>query len=225
MYVTLIRTVILFVSIMLAVRVMGRRTIGEMQAGELVTTLLISDLAAVPMQEIGIPLLSGIVPIFTLVIIEISMSCLMLRFMPLSRLINGRPKVVVSGGVPDRAALRQLRMTNEDLFEALRKEGVFDISTVRFAIVETDGQLSVLLRSADSPASAKDAGLSVPPEQVRTLVISDGSVCSQALSLIGWDEARLNELLRQRGEQARDIYMMTACADGDANIIRKDAGQ
>ncbi len=223
MYAVLIRTIILFVSISLAVRLMGRRTVGELQTSELVTTLLLSDLAAVPMQEIGIPLLSGILPITVLVVLEITTSCLTVRFGVINRFLNGRPMVVVSDGKPDRQVLRRLRMTNEDLFESLRKKDVFDIEDVRYAIVETDGQLSVLLRSSAQPPAAQDAGISVPPESIRVLVVSDGEICPDSLRLIGWNRQKLDSTLERRGLRTEDVFMMTARADGQETVIlRRD---
>lgn len=222
MYAVLIRTIILFVSISLAVRLMGRRTVGELQTSELVTTLLLSDLAAVPMQEIGIPLLGGILPIAVLVVMEITLSCLTVRFGRFNRAVNGRPMVVVCDGVPDRQVLRKLRMTNEDLFESLRKKDVFDIEDVRYAIVETDGQLSVLHRSCSQPPTAQDAGISVPPESVRVLAVSDGEICPDSLRLIGWNRQKLTSALERRGLRVEDVFIMTARADGQEKIILRE---
>ena len=222
MFSVLIRTIILFVSISLAVRLMGRRTVGELQTSELVTTLLLSDLAAVPMQEIGIPLLAGIIPIGVLVVMEITFSCLTVRFGRINRILNGRPIVVVSDGRPDRMALRSLRMTNEDLFESLRKKDVFDIADVRLAIVETDGQLSVLLRSEAQPPTARDSGNAVPPESLRVLAVSDGEICPDSLRLIGWDGRRLAETLQRHGVGMEQVFLMTARADGCETIITRE---
>ena len=225
MYAVLIRTIILFVSISAAVRLMGRRTVGELQTSELVTTLLLSDLAAVPMQEIGIPLLGGIIPIAALVVMEITSSFLTVRFGVINRFLNGRPMVVVCDGVPDRQVLRRLRMTNEDLFESLRKKDVFDIEDVRYAIVETDGQLSVLLRSRAQPPTAQDAGVSVPPESVRVLAVSDGELCPDSLRLIGWNRQKLDSTLERRGLRMEDVFIMTARADGQETIILREDSQ
>ncbi len=201
---------------------MGRRTVGELQTSELVTTLLLSDLAAVPMQEIGVPLLSGLIPIAVLVVIEITVSCLSVRYGRFNRMLNGRPMVVVSDGVPDRQVLRRLRMTNEDLFESLRKKDVFDIEDVRYAIIETDGQMSVLLRSQAQPPAARDTGASVPPESVRVMIVSDGEICPDSLRLIGWNEKKLNNELTSRGLTVSDVFIMTARQDGKAAVILRE---
>jgi len=224
-YAVLIRTTILFISISLAVRLMGRRTVGELQTSELVTTLLLSDLAAVPMQEIGVPLLAGILPIAVLVIMEITISWLTVRFGWFNRTVNGRPMVVVSDGKPDRQVLRRLRMTNEDLFESLRKKDVFDIEDVRYAIVETDGQLSVLLNSAAQPPAARDSGLSVPPESVRVLAVSDGEICPDSLRLIGWDRQKLLRELERRGLRQEEVFIATARPDGHMSVMLREEGK
>ncbi len=225
MYSVLIRTIILFAAIAVAVRLMGRRTVGELQTSELVTTLLLSDLAAVPMQEIGVPLLNGIIPIVTLVVIEITLSCLSVRFGRLNRMLNGRPMVVISDGKPDRQVLRRLRMTNEDLFESLRKKDVFDIEDVRYAIIETDGQMSVLMRSESQPPAARDTEQPVPPESIRVMVVSDGEICPDSMRLIGWDEEKLERELSRRGLTVSDVFIMTAREDGEAQVMLREEGK
>lgn len=223
MFVVLIRTAALYLAVMLAIRIMGKRTIGELQASELVTTLLISDIAAVPMQEVGIPLLSGVMPIAMLVIIEICVSCLLMKFGWLAKLVNGSPVIVVNDGKPVRDALKKLRMTNEDLFEALRKEGVFDLDTVRFAIIETDGKLSVLQKSESQPASAREAGVKVAGESVCALVISDGELDRQSLELAGWNEDRLDKAIDRLGAKRKDIELLAVRNDeGGEIVILKD---
>ena len=130
--------------------------------------------------------------------------------------------VVVSDGKPDRNVLRRLRMTNEDLFESLRKKDVFDIEDVRYAIIETDGQMSVLLRSASQPPAARDSGESVPPEHIRVMVVSDGEICPDSLRLIGWNEDRLQSELRRRKLTVSDVFIMTAREDGRAQIVLRE---
>ena len=151
MFVSLIRTVILYAVVIFAVRVMGKRQIKEMQASEIVVTLMISNIAAMPMQEVGISLFTGVVPILTLVVTEMVMSFIMLKCRPFRRLISGMPVVVIEKGQINQAAMKSLRLSNEDLFEELRKKDIFDLSTVAYAIVETDGVLSVLLKSGELP--------------------------------------------------------------------------
>ena len=217
-----IRTLILYILVVLAVRMMGRRTIGELQASELVVTLMISDLASVPMQEIGIPLLTGALPIAVLVIMEIALSSLMLHSPRLSRLMCGSPVVVIAGGEIRQKALRSLRMTNSDLFESLRKQSVFDIAAVSCAVVETDGSLSVLLRAEAQPPTAADAGVEVPKERINALLVSDGSIERNSLTPAVWSEERIEKALKKEKTPVEDVFVMTGAEDGSYRIIRRD---
>jgi len=222
MFVLVFRTLVLITVVTVAVRLMGKRTIGEMQASELVVTLLISDLAAVPMQEIGAPLLSGIVPIAVLVSVEIIMSAVLLRSAKLWRIVNGAPVVVIKDGKIEQKALRDLRMTNEDLFEGLRKNGIFKISSVKYALVETDGQMSVLQYSSQMPLSAKDAGKSVDENDMEFLVVSDGDMDRKSIELAYLDETAVKKAVMSRGMELKDVFIMTAAPNGKIQIIKRD---
>ena len=147
----------------LGVRLMGKRQIGDMQPNELVITLLISELAAIPLQDTGQPLLFGITAIFMLVVLEISMSVLAMKSKTFRRLTSGKSVVVIKNGEVDQAAMKSVRMTVLDLVELLRGQNVFDISTVAFAVLEVNGDLSVLLKSPEQTATAKDLGLKPKP--------------------------------------------------------------
>lgn len=222
MLILVVRTLILILVVTVAVRLMGKRTIGEMQASELVVTLLISDLAAVPMQEIGVPLLSGLVPIAVLVSVEIIISALLLRNARLWRVVNGSPVVVVKNGKIEQKALRELRMTNEDLFEGLRKNGIFKISSVKYAIVETDGQMSVLqFASASAPDSQSDS-TELSGQDVEFLVVSDGDIDRKSMLLAGLDEKQIRDAAVNSGAKLEDIFIMTALVDGTTRIIRRE---
>lgn len=134
MIITAIRTVIIYIFIIAAIRIMGKRQLGELQPAELVVTLLISDLAAVPMQESGMPLLDGVIPILVLVAMELLFSGLMLKVPFFYRLISGRPMVVIDNGKLDQQALKRMRVTIGDLVESLREQNVFDIEQIQYAI-------------------------------------------------------------------------------------------
>lgn len=222
MLILVVRTLILILVVTVAVRLMGKRTIGEMQASELVVTLLISDLAAVPMQEIGVPLLSGLVPIAVLVSVEIIISALLLRNARLWRVVNGSPVVVVKNGKIEQKALRELRMTNEDLFEGLRKNGIFKISSVKYAIVETDGQMSVLQFSSASAPDSQSDSTELSGQDVEFLVVSDGDIDRKSMLLAGLDEKQIRDAAVNSGAKLEDIFIMTASVDGTTRIIRRE---
>lgn len=198
------RTVILYCCIIVAVRLMGKRQVGEMQPGELVTTILVSAVASVPMQDMDIPLGHGLVPVFTLIAAEILLSALTLKWVPLRRLLSGQPVEVIRDGTVNRAALRRLRMSLDDLMEDLRLEGVFDLRKVAFAQVETNGRLSVL---------ETDGG----PGPFY-LLVADGRPDLQALARLGKSADWLEKVLRAYG--ARDCgQVFLFCADRAGNMI------
>ena len=223
MTILIIRTLILIFIVMVSVRLMGKRTIGELQASELVVTLLISDIAAVPMQETGISLFAGIIPIAVLVSTEIIISSLLLKNQKLCRLVNGSPVIVIRNGKVDQGALRKLRMTNEDLFENLRKNGIFRISTVKYAIVETDGVLSVLQYSSEMPVSNANAGVSAEEDNSEFLVVSDGNLNKCSMELAQISEKTVRKAAKAKKMKLEEVFIMTATAKGEINIIKREA--
>lgn len=223
MTILIIRTLILVAVVMVSVRLMGKRTIGELQASELVVTLLISDIAAVPMQETGTSLFAGIIPISVLVSTEIIISSLLLKNQKLCRLVNGSPVIVIKNGAVDQDALRKLRMTNEDLFENLRKNGVFKISTVKYAIVETDGVLSVLQYASEMPVTNSGAGISAEENDSEFLVVSDGNINKCAMKLAKINEHKIRNAVKSKKMALKEVFIMTATPKGEINIIKRDA--
>ena len=221
MFVSFIRTVILYAIVIFAVRVMGKRQIKEMQASEIVVTLMISNIAAMPMQEVGISIFTGIVPILTLVVTEITMSYIMLKYRPFRKLISGMPVVVIEKGEVNQAAMRSLRLSNEDLFEELRKKDIFDPGTVEYAIFETDGVMSVLLKSGELPLTAAQAGKDDGKDSLNTLIISDGEIQKEAAKLTGWTPEKIKKTLRNQKVVLSDVFIMYGDNDGQFKLIRK----
>lgn len=204
MLIPFFRTLILYLSVIAAMRLMGKRQVGEMQPAELVITILVSAVASVPMQDTDIPLSHGLVPVFTLIAAEVLVSALSLRWVPLRRLLEGRPVPVVRQGKVDQRALRDLRLSLDDLLEDLRLAGVFDLRQVEFAQMETNGKLSVL-----------EKGGSAGPFYV---VIADGIFDVGALSQLGRSRAWAESLIRANGAKGeRDVFLF--CADRAGNVI------
>lgn len=140
----LIRSIILYILVIFSVRLMGKRQLGELQPSEFVITILVSNIATLPLEDSDIPLIMGITPILALVCFEVLMSWITLHFPAVRKIVSGRPKIVVRNGKPDDHALRELRLSMDDLNAALRSKDVFDIADVQYAIVETNGSISVL---------------------------------------------------------------------------------
>ena len=195
-----VRTILLYFIIMLGLRLMGKRQIGELEPTELVLTMLISDLAAVPMQDFGIPLLNGVVPIVTLLALSMLLSYGCMRSIRLRRLVCGSPTTLIKDGQLQQAAMRANRFTLDELIEALRSQGVTDLTTVKYAILETDGQLSVLLYPAEQPATPKQLGRAVKDDLfLPQVLINDGRVLDGGLAYRGLTRGWLTRELSSRG--------------------------
>ncbi len=147
------RTVIVYILIVIAVRIMGKRQISELQASELVVTLLISDLAAIPLQDNSQPLTSGLIPIMVLISLEVIVSVLMMKSNKIRRTICGKPILVVNNGEIQEKELHELRMSKADLMEALRQKDIFELKNIKFALVETNGLISVMQQNEMSNTS------------------------------------------------------------------------
>ena len=224
MIITAIRTVIIYIFIIAAIRIMGKRQLGELQPAEVVT-LLISDLAAVPMQESGMPLLDGVIPILVLVAMELLFSGLMLKVPFFYRLISGRPMVVIDNGKLDQQALKRMRVTIGDLVESLREQNVFDIEQIQYAIAETNGKISVLLKPEYRQPSCGDLNAVPPDTGVSMIVVDDGRVSEWALSLCGLDRQWLEKTLKSQHCRIEDVFLMMADRSKKYTLIRKEQFQ
>lgn len=222
MLIAALRTVIIYIMIMLALRLGGKRQLGELQPAELVVTLLISDLASVPMQDNGMPLLSGLIPIAVLVSLELILSAVMLKSHLLSKLVAGNPVVIIRAGKLEQKALRLLRMTVEDLMENLRQQQVFDIRDVQYAIAETNGKISICLMPDTKPVTVADLTLSVNDEGAPVPVVSDGKLVNWGLSMCGVSAEWVHEKLRRRNYTIKDVLLMTCDKQQKVCIIRKE---
>lgn len=207
MAVTLLRTLILYIVIMVAMRIMGKRQVGDMQPSDLVVSLLISEIAAMPIDNIDRPIVNGIIAVFLLVFLETALACISLKSGKLRRVVNGAPVIIINRGKVNRASLKRLRITTDELLETLRSQGFFDISTVQYAIIEPNGQLSVLEKSGGS--------LAVP-------VICDGKMQTHFMESVGISKHEVNSALKKRGISAEDVFIMTLDGDGKAFIIKED---
>lgn len=224
MAITAIRTVLIYILIIAAMRIMGKRQLGELQPVELVVTLLISDMAAVPMQESGIPLLSGVLPILILVALELLLSGLMLKSPFFSRLISGNPIVLVKEGELQQSALKKMRMTVDDFMEELRQQGVFNPEDVQYAIVEPNGKISLLMKAGKQNVTVEMAGLKPPSDAIDMVIISDGAISDWALSLCGLDKKWLQSTLKKREIRQEDVFVMTANKNRQYHIIPRQMG-
>ncbi len=222
MIISVIRTILLYIVIILAIRIMGKRQIGELQTSELVVTLLISDIAAIPMQNTEQSLLSGIVSILILIVCEIIISFLMLKRAGFRRIICGKPIVIISDGKINQSEMHQLRMSTEDLSEELRQQGIFNIEDVGFAIVETNGKLSVLKKPEKDIPTAEELGIKTNDKGLEVVVISDGEISKYSLKICGLNRDWLFDILKKENTELNDVFLMIANGQGEYKIIEKE---
>ncbi len=219
-----VRTVVLYFVLMLGIRALGKRQIGELEPIELVLTLLISDLASVPMQDFGIPLLNGVVPILTLLSISMLLSYFSMRSIRFHRLICGNPTTLIENGAIRESALRRNRFTLDELLDELRAQGVTDLATVKYAVLETNGRLSVLLYPREAPATPKQLGRGVKDDVwLPALLVNDGRVLESALRERGLDMAWLDRTLRAHGyRSAREVLLLSVDGAGRVLCVGKE---
>ncbi len=218
MLIPLIRTLILYFFIIFSMRFMGKRQVGEMQPAELVITILISAVASVPMQDIELPLVHGIIPIITLVSAEVIISSLSLKCPRLRTLISGRPITIIRDGNIDQLAMRSLRITLDDLMEDLRLKDVYDLRTVRLAQMETNGRLSVLVDAKYMPPTARDLSVKVSPSEPFFPIICDGKLVDRTYAQSEENRKWLNKTMRKNGVKDKNEVFLLAC-DRNNNVI------
>lgn len=220
MLIVFLRGVILYVLVIFSIRLMGKRQLGELQPSELVITILISNIATLPIEDINIPMTTGVIPILTLVCLDVLVSAMALRSRKLRRLISGSPKIIISNGEIDQFQLKKLRYTVDDLMESLRSQGVFDISEVQFAVVETTGKISVYQKPDSRPATQKDLKLHNKPQDPPRVVIDDGDI------IFGKDGSvvsRAEAILRGKELSPQEVFLMTCDDSGNVTIVKKEA--
>lgn len=221
MITTIIRTVILYIFVTFGIRIMGKRQIGDMQPNELVITLLISEIAAIPLQDTSQPILNGIMAIFMLVILEIVMSVLAMKNQYIRKIMSGKSIVVIKNGVIDQNAMKNVRMTVLDLIELLRGQNVFDISTVAFAVLEVNGNLSVLLKSSEQPATVGDLNITAEEKPLPLPIISDGKIIKDSLKALEIDINTIIKKLKMNNTTVKKVFLMTADRSGKYSIVKK----
>ncbi len=223
MVITFLRTVILYLLIVVGVRLLGKRQIGELEPSELVLALLIADLAAVPMQDLGIPLLAGIVPILTLLCLTTIFSILNLRSTAFRALLCGKPSILVQNGRIDQHELRRNRLTLDELTEELRLQGVTDLESVKYAVLETNGQLSVLLYAAQQPVTPQQLGRKTEEPGLPLPIIRDGAVVESNLQARGLSRQWLRQALAERSLAGpEEVFLLTVDELGRVYCARKE---
>ena len=219
----LIRTVILYILIIAGIRLMGKRQVGELEPSELVLSLIIADLASVPMQDFGIPLLTGVVPILTLLSLTMILSVLTMKSVRFRAVLCGRPSIIIRNGQMDQREMARNRLTVDELLEELRSKGYTDPSMVKYAILETNGQLSVLPYANQKPPTARQLKVAVEEGGLPLVVVSDGQVLSHNLRALGRDRAWLEKRLQERGCKSLEEVFLMLVDESDAIYLARRA--
>lgn len=223
MFIVFWRTTILFFLVIVVLRFMGKRQIGELQPSELVTTIMISNIAAIPIENIDTPLAAGVIPIAVLACYEVLSSALTLKSRKLRGLVVGKSRTIIHDGTIDQRELRNLRWSIDDLMEQLRGAGTFDIEEVAFAVAETNGNLSVYPKFSARPVVNEDLGLPTPGcDSPPAIVINDGQVVEVALRYLNLSPEWLEKVLREEGHAVRDIFLMSSDRTAKYKIVLKE---
>ena len=223
MVIAFLRTIILYLLIIAGVRLMGKRQVGELEPSELVLALSIADLAAVPMQDFGIPLLSGIIPILTLLCITMILSVLTMKSVKFRAIICGRPSIIVENGKIHQREMKKNRFTVDELTEELRMKGITDLSTVKYAILETNGMISVLPYANQLPVTAEQMNVTPDDVGLPIVIINDGRVLDHNLKTRGLDENWLKKRLEEHKiKSAKDVFLLTVDEQNRVYFAAKD---
>lgn len=222
MLISYFRTAFLYLVLILSIRMMGKRQIGQMEASEFVVTMLVANLASIPMQDAAIPLYSGLLPILVVLGMELTLSGLILRSVLIRRFFCGKPVVLIDNGKVLLENLRRTRVTLDELTGHLRQKDVLDIRTVQFAILETDGSLSVFPFPKERPASAKEAGIQVKKQYLPITVVEDGYVSKENLKKAGKDERWIEKILQQHQATRQETLLLMVDSSDHVIFLRKE---
>lgn len=219
-----IRTLVLYIVVVAVMRIMGKRQIGELQPFELVIAIMLSELAAVPMQDTGIPLIHGLIPILTLMFLEIFLSYITLKSRRIRKLVCGTASVLIQHGKIMEEELRRQRFNLDDLMEELRLSGYLNISDIEYAILENSGRLSIIPKSLRSPVTRKDLNLSQPEEELPVSLVLDGQLNYKNLNYLGKDRKwLLNKLKEYNINKIEDAFIAMLDSNGELYVQRRQS--
>ncbi|MCX7714182.1 MAG: DUF421 domain-containing protein [Clostridia bacterium] len=224
MIIIVVRTFILYIVVTAALRIMGKRQIGELQPSELVVAIMISDLAAVPMQTIDIPLLSGVIPVFTLVIAEIAMSFITMKSKTMRKFITGQPSIIIYNGHINEKEMEHLRFNINDLLEELRMNNYPNIADIEVAVLETNGQISIIPKAEARMVTIRDLNIkNAQKEGLPFMLISDGELNEKELRRSGKSREWLEgELKKKNAKSVEDVFIASLDINGSLFVQLKE---
>lgn len=218
----LIRTLIIYVSLIMIMRFMGKRQLGELEISDLVTTLLVSEIASLPLTNTDVPLSHAILPILVLTSLEVILSGAQIKIPLLKNLFSIRPAILVRHGVPDRAVMRSVRISSEELLSQLRQKDVTDPHEVEYAILEPNGQISVIKKAREQPPTLEQLDMNVPERGMMHMVICDGKINTRNLTLAGKDERWLEAYLLSKRIGIGDVFLLLVDDSGKTRLYSRE---
>ena len=223
MLMSVVRTFVLYAVVILCMRLMGKRQVGDLQPSELVVTMMIAELASIPMQDLDRPVINGVIAIFVLTFIEIVLSVITLKSPFFRKILEGKSAIIIKDGVIDQKMMKKLRVTIDDLLEGIRQEGVFSIDTVEFAIRETNGKLTVQKKAKEEPVTPKDLELDVDKKSLPTVIISDGKLIESVFDEFSVVKRKYAmEKKKKKHLEIKDVFLMTVNENKEFVIVRKE---
>ena len=223
MFLSFFRALLLYFLLLVVIRLMGKRQIGQMEPTEFVVTMLAANLAAIPMEELGVPLYTGVVPMLTVLGAELLLAKLSMRSIPIRRLLCGKPVILIENGHILQDNLRRTRVTLDELMGHLREKDVLDLTAVQYAILETNGNLSVFPYPAELPASARDAGIVPRKQYLPVTIIEDGVLLHENLEKSGKDQAWVRQILGEHRASLAGTWLLMVDKSGRVTWIGREA--
>lgn len=225
MLVSVFRCIILYVAVVVAVRIMGKRQIGELQPSELVVTILLSEFAALPLQDLNMPLIWGILPMFLMAALELLMSFFTLKSMRFRALCYGRPVVLIYQGLINQRELLRTRVSVEDIMEAMRNNGILAIEDIQMAVLETNGTLSIIPKPEAAAPIAKDLKIKVPKSGgIPSILIMDGHIVERTVRERNMNEEQVHNILKGYQMPIKDVFVLTIDDDGKTYMVKREHG-
>lgn len=225
MVVIFIRTLIVYTLLIISMRIMGKRQIGQLDVTDLVTTLILSEIASLPIENPDMPIINALIPIITLLTFEVTSSILLSKTPRLKNLFSSRPGFLIQNGRINQKELIKNRISPDELISELRKNGICDLSEVSFTIIEPDGKMTVIPKSQNRPLTASDLNIQIKKDTLSHVLISGGIINEHGLTITGKSREWITRELKKKKCSPREVFLMTVSTDGKVNIIMKETGR
>ncbi len=222
MVIIFIRTLIVYTLLILSMRIMGKRQIGQLDVTDLVTTLLLSELATLPIENPDMPIINVLIPIIILLTFEVTSSTILSKTPRLKNLFSARPGFLIQNGKLDQKELTKNRISPDELISELRQSGICDLSEVAYAIIEPDGKMTVIPKSENRPLTASDLNIKIKSDKLSHVLISGGIINEHGLEITKKSREWVIKELSKKKCSPKDVFLMTLNSDGKANIIMKE---